>query len=304
MTLKYAAYLTFATLLTLPLGHVTSAGQTLTIRGSTQDSGDVIQLADDAQLTLSANGSGIVVTLPDVDVRLRCLGNPTAEGYCLLSLGDGSSIVDSDGDGVPNNKDLCFSTPSSSYVNSSGCSSAQLGGGDSNDNSGDDSNDNSGGDSNDNSGDDTGIVTTGYCSNKANNNVSCSSSTNFDNWWATRGDLRYTIPAGRILSIPFTARASNVDAAMFAYTTDQSTLNGYSWSSWVSTQPGGSELTGPCSKGGNEARGNFYLTQKPAQASECNLGTGGGVYYFNYRVFGSSGYYGSDYEFDVGRTAY
>ena len=144
-----------------------------------------------------------------------------------------------------------------------------------------------------------------YCSAPVQPNVRCNPDENLDIWHQTLGDRRFTISAGTILSIPFTTRHSTMDAAMLAYTTPMPNLNDYSWQSWVSILPAGDAISPVCRKSGNEARGNFYMTQKPAQAAECNLGTAEGVFYLNYRVYSpSNGYYEGDYPFDVDRTAY
>ena len=77
------------------------------IRDNEGDSGDVIVLPEGAELDVAVNENGITLTLPNVDLRMRCLGEPTAEGYCLLEAGttggggSGGTILDSDGDGVP-----------------------------------------------------------------------------------------------------------------------------------------------------------------------------------------------------------
>ncbi len=308
------------------------AGQTLTIKGSSSEAGDVIVFDDDTSIALTVNDGGIVVTLPDVDVRVRCLGVPTAEGYCLISAnepGGGSGTgTDTDGDGVPDDApDSCPATPANSYVDSSGCTETQAGGGTNpppSDIDGDgvaDTADNCPNAANasqaDNDGDgvgnacdstpdgnNTGGGSGAYCANSSKpTRTVCSASRNFDNYWETLGDRRYTIGAGKILVLPFTARASAVDSSTLAYTTDMSNLQPYRWESWVSTTPGGTRISDLCYKGGNEARGNFTISQRPTETDVCNLGTGGGVYYLNYRVASSAAYYSANYPFDVGRVA-
>lgn len=308
------------------------ADQSLTIKGSSSSVGDVIVFDDDTNIALTVNEGGIVVTLPDVDVRVRCLGTPTAEGYCLISAnepGAGSGGgADTDGDGVPDDApDSCPSTPANSYVNSSGCTEAQAGGGGTvtpSDVDGDgvaDTADNCINTANasqaDNDGDGVGNAcdgtpdgdTTGggsgaYCANSSNpTRTECASSRNLDDYWKTRGEQRFVINTGKILVLPFTARASAEDSSRLFYSTDMSNLQPYRWESWVSTTPGGSRISDLCYKGGNEARGNFTISQKPTETDVCNLGTGGGVYYLNYRVASSTAYYGAKYPFDVGRVA-
>jgi len=307
------------------------AGQQLTIKGSSSDDGDVIVFDDDTNIALSVSDAGIVVTLPDVDVRVRCLGVPTAEGYCLISANEpGAGTIsgtDSDGDGVPDDTpDSCPNTPANSYVNSSGCTASQAddGGGvivaDADGDGVADSSDNCPSTANtsqaDNDGDGVGnacdstpngpATSNGtYCADSAvPTRTVCSSNRNFDNYWESLGEREYTIGVGEILVIPFTARASTVDSATFAYSTDMTNLFNYSWKSWVSRVPAGSIVSMDCYKSGSEARGNFTITQRPSEPDSCNLGTAGGVYYLNYSVTGESNtYYTSRYPFNVRRTS-
>lgn len=96
--------------------------KTLTIRGSDADPGDTLEMSDTATVTVTTGADGIVVTLPDVDVRMRCLGDVTADGYCYLAAGGGGALKDNDGDGIPDDTDLCDFTPAGAWTNSSGCS--------------------------------------------------------------------------------------------------------------------------------------------------------------------------------------
>lgn len=97
--------------------------KTLTIRGSSSDSGDVIQVPSTASIAVETGANGIVVTLPGLDVRLRCLGDATANGYCYIAAGSGGgSASDADGDNVPDQFDNCANTSSSaSLINNEGC---------------------------------------------------------------------------------------------------------------------------------------------------------------------------------------
>ena len=311
-----------------PGSQLVLASQKLTIKGSSTDAGDVIVFDDDTNIALTVNDTGIVVTMPDVDVRVRCLGVPTAEGYCLISAnepGSGSgSGVDTDGDGVPDNKpDSCPGTPANSYVNSSGCTATQAGGAgpeptdvdsdgvaDGDDNcpnianasQADNDGDGVGNACDDTPDGETDPGNSSYCANSANpTRTTCNASRNFDNYWETNGDERYTIPAGKILVLPFTARASSTDSATLAFSTDQSNLNSHYWEAWVSTRPGGTSLSG-CLTYGPEARGNFTITQKPSEGG-CNLGTTGGTRYLNFAVRKDGSYFTQEYIFDVGRVA-
>jgi len=98
--------------------------KTLTIKGSNADSGDTIEIPSSAEVSVVVGESGIVLTMPQLDVRLRCLGEATANGYCYIAAGSGSggALVDGDGDNVPDSWDTCPNTPSSATViNTSGC---------------------------------------------------------------------------------------------------------------------------------------------------------------------------------------
>lgn len=97
--------------------------KTLTIRGSSSESGDVIEVPSTASIAVETGADGIVVTLPGLDVRLRCLGDATANGYCYIVAGSGGgSAADSDGDNVPDQSDLCPKTPTNAaLINNNGC---------------------------------------------------------------------------------------------------------------------------------------------------------------------------------------
>ena len=98
--------------------------KTLTIKGSNADSGDTIEIPSNAQVSVVVGESGIVLTMPQLDVRLRCLGQATSDGYCYIAAGSGSggALVDGDGDNIPDSWDTCPNTPdSATVINTSGC---------------------------------------------------------------------------------------------------------------------------------------------------------------------------------------
>lgn len=97
--------------------------KTLTIKGSNTDSGDTIEIPSSAEVSVVVGEGGIVLTMPQLDVRLRCLGEATANGYCYIAADSGGgALVDGDGDNVPDSWDTCPNTPSSATViNTSGC---------------------------------------------------------------------------------------------------------------------------------------------------------------------------------------
>jgi hypothetical protein len=103
-----------------------AANKTLTIKGSNTDSGDTIAIPDTAQVNLAVGDQGITITMPDLDLRLRCLGDVTADGYCYIAAGGtggGSGAPDDlDFDRVPDIWDQCPSTPAGApYTDKRGC---------------------------------------------------------------------------------------------------------------------------------------------------------------------------------------
>ena len=105
---------------------VSGANKTLTIKGSNADSGDTIQIPDTAEVSVQVADQGITITMPDLDLRLRCLGDVTADGYCYVAAsgtgGSDSAPDDSDGDRVPDIWDECPNTPTTAaYTDSRGC---------------------------------------------------------------------------------------------------------------------------------------------------------------------------------------
>ena len=107
-------------------GTISAATKTLTIKGSSADSGDTIQIPDTAEINVAVADQGITITMPNLDLRLRCLGDVTADGYCYVvaggSSGDGAALIDGDGDRVPDDWDVCPNTPASAlYTDNRGC---------------------------------------------------------------------------------------------------------------------------------------------------------------------------------------
>ena len=68
-------------------GIAAAATKTLTIKGSNSDSGDTIQIPDTAQVNVQVADQGITITMPDLNLRLRCLGDVTDDGYCYVAAG-------------------------------------------------------------------------------------------------------------------------------------------------------------------------------------------------------------------------
>ena len=118
--LKLSSTLLMFAFAAYPQGALTGT-KTLTIRGGEADPGDTIQMPDNATVSVTTGVDGIVVTLPDVDVRMRCLGDVTADGYCYLAA-SGADLKDNDSDGIPDSSDDCDFTPPGAWTNSKGCS--------------------------------------------------------------------------------------------------------------------------------------------------------------------------------------
>ena len=61
----------------------------------------VLTVDESATITVQATPDGVVLTLPDIDVRMRCLGEITSDGFCYLAAdGITANLVDEDNDGV------------------------------------------------------------------------------------------------------------------------------------------------------------------------------------------------------------
>lgn len=238
---------TWLAIITAP--QAVAANKTITIKGFSDDSGDTIELPDDAVIGVAVNDAGITLTLPDVDVRVRCLGEATAEGYCYLSAANGGAGLDSDSDGVPdavdecpgtggstlvnnvgcansqqdddsdgvpNGSDQCSATPAGVAVDANGCSDAQNfpdADGDGVTDANDQCPNTDAGVTVDSTGcepDSSSPGSAAYCENTPTN-VVCSRTVNFDPWWGSTGEREVKIPNGKIVSMPFTVRAQDGD---------------------------------------------------------------------------------------------
>ena len=102
-----------------------NAAKSLTIQSSQNSETETLMLPDDAVLDIDVTANGIVLTIPNVNLSVKCLGLASAKDTCTLTAGGGQS-GDADGDGVPDNSDQCPDTPSAALTGSSGCSQNQL----------------------------------------------------------------------------------------------------------------------------------------------------------------------------------
>ena len=96
--------------------------KTLTIVGGADlATGGTLTLDESAEVDIAVTSEGITITLPEVDIRLRCLGD-VVDDTCYLAAGSSSgSLIDSDLDGVPDQSDSC-GRMNQQYVNRYGCS--------------------------------------------------------------------------------------------------------------------------------------------------------------------------------------
>lgn len=117
--------LSAALLLLLPMLAV-SQTKTITLKGNNTDPGDVIEVDANAEVDITVNADGIVLTMPGIDLRTKCLGDITADGYCFIAAaGLPANTTDLDMDGVPDINDVCPSTAFGALTDRQGCSVAQ-----------------------------------------------------------------------------------------------------------------------------------------------------------------------------------
>ena len=207
------------------------------------ESGDtqVLELPDTAKLDIEVTENGIHLTVPNINLRVKCLGLASAPNTCTLLAGGGGAAGDGDGDGVPDQSDQCKSTPPNEFVDSSGCAldekdadgdgvpngsdtCANTPSSETADSSGcspsqQDTDTDGDGVSNDNdqcpseqgpaSNDGCpiqGIDTSLYCSGAGNapTTVTCSKSRNLDSIYENSNTVEYEFGSKQILALPFT----------------------------------------------------------------------------------------------------
>ena len=90
MLIRLQFFIQWSLALLLVAGAATAQNKTITLQGSGDaGSSETISLAADANVGVTVNDDGIVVTLP-VNVRVKCYGDETEDGYCLLAVSDGT----------------------------------------------------------------------------------------------------------------------------------------------------------------------------------------------------------------------
>lgn len=113
--------------LALPLLALAQTTKTITLKGDNADPGDVIEVDANAEVDISVNANGIVLTMPGIDLRTKCLGDITSNGYCFIAAaGLPADTADTDRDGVPNTNDQCPSTPFGQLTDRFGCALSEL----------------------------------------------------------------------------------------------------------------------------------------------------------------------------------
>ena len=242
--------------LTAVLGSaMVDAAKTLTITSPGNSESETLVLPDDAQLEIDVTSEGIILTIPNVNIGVKCLGLASAPNTCTLTAGGGTLSADDDGDGVPNTNDDCDDTPSGELVNSSGCSNNQKDDdgdgvpngadscantptgvtvdsqgcsdaqntpadpdpdGDGLPNSTDQCDNDPGPASNNGCPTGGGSVDTSlYCNGANTALVVCSKTNNLDDIYADEATVERTIPRGKILALPFTILDKSAESEVY-----------------------------------------------------------------------------------------
>lgn len=233
-----------AALTALLCSAMVDAAKTLVITSPGNNESETLVLPDDAQLEIDVTSEGIILTIPNVNIGVKCLGLASAPNTCTLTAGGGTLSADDDGDGVPNNNDNCedtgggelvdntgcsinqkdddsdgvpnatdncANTPVGATVNAQGCSDAQSdpdSDGDGVPNSVDQCDDEAG-PANNNGCPSTppgggSVDTSLYCNGANTSLVVCSKNSNLDDIYASEATVERVIPRGKILALPFT----------------------------------------------------------------------------------------------------
>ena len=141
----------------------------------------------------------------------------------------------------------------------------------------------------------------------------CDPAVHLDNIWDYSGDMPQETVAGRILSLPFTTRDSEVDGGQLSVKTVEGVFtDGTAFRMWFSERAGGPPLSteSKCIVYFAQARGGIYWTQNPELDDNdgfCHFGQSARVLYLNFDVCVTdetgecSGPRVGDYNFDLRR---
>ena len=138
-------------------------------------------------------------------------------------------------------------------------------------------------------GGDEDVSLPSYCDG-APAHVACSPDVHLDDWWEIEAAQRFDTVAGKVLSLPFTIRASGVDGGNVTTTTVEGAFtDDTNFRIWFSTDPGGSPLNvaSRCDNYFKQARLTVPWTQNPELENNdryCFLGEGPRVLYVNVEV--------------------
>ena len=229
---------------------VSAEPKSLTIQGVDGLDGETIILDSnaDAEIDIAVNESGVVITLP-VKVRVKCYGDETADGYCLLAASDGVAAPpanDPPADDPPADDPPADDPPADDPPPSSG-----------------------------------------YCTNNTVQ-ANCSASRNLDNIYKDSKDFRPSIGRGRIETYPFTLDAvQSFQSGSFDFVTSNSPFKGdFYFRVWISKAPGGVPYNDVgCDVYKTQARGAFEWSQGGNKSDyRCDLPAGGGVFYANLAI--------------------
>ena len=328
--------------------------KTLTIEGSNPAYAGTLEMPESVQLNVTVNTEGVVLSMPSFDIRLRCLGDVTDDGYCYVGAGSGGSSIDTsdrDNDGVIGEKDQCANTPvNAPYTNMFGCycpesgvredgcprlrysvtASASTGGAISPASRTIDAGQTAqftvtadsgyvyrsmGGTCPDGTKQGN-VYTTGaissdctviaqfqtdgvnaeycqdtpadvYCNPTMQDNGSTTLGGTLDDWAALSGGKLYsTVPARKIVALPFTANAIGKRGYLYFITNDTLPPS-YKWRAWYSVTPGGDVITGGTCEikinDPNPADIPWGQLSTP-NGYDCDLGSTARTLYFNMEV--------------------
>ena len=280
-TRSYLFFWLLSALVLLASGAATAATKTLTIKGSNAESGDTIQIPDTAQVNVQVTDQGITIVMPDLDLRLQCLGDATAEGYCYVAV-EGSTSGGAASSSAASSSAAPATTPATSTTTTTATATTAP------------------------AATTTPVATAGaatdnseYCAG-APAGVICDPNADgrrnaggtMDPWGGGWGFENTPIPNGKVVAYPFLAnKGTSGDSGLLEFTNNMAGLrsSGYRWKGWFSATPGGEVLNDNnlycqfTSADPNPAQIKWSQAANPGKY-ECNLGQAERVLYFNMTV--------------------